>query len=1709
MIRNRILLRSFAFFFLLEIVSATLFPAVSYALTAGPTSPEATSFEPVDTTDLVDFKTGDFTYSTPLLEVPGPAGSYPLALSYHAGIFPDVEASWVGLGFSLNPGSITRMVNGYPDDHYLVGNVTREFWEGEETKSFSVGASVGFANVASVSADLVFAQNTYKGFGVGGAIGAGVTVGAFTLGVSGGVGPYGQSYSSVGLSVGVGGSLYKNVQAQASVGISLNSSGEVKGTIGVGLSQKVEGKTPGQDKSMSLMDASISTGSSKPTLSISGVPSFINQQNAGRISSINKGWAVEIPIYYANLRLSRSYVRQWIDEVDNAYTYGSLYHGKAKPSYATAFDTYDLLDTELDIVDHNDAEKVLGGSFPDVDQYIVTAQGLSGSMQPYHFQQELYKQNRKNAAKEVLAKSIPLGSEASPNKKTAFRFDNDFSNRFEYEPGEFVIDGSPGFPHMSFSFDNSYLTGKSGQEGFNNNHLAGSKHVEWFTNRAILGGDPELNPQHYGFINTIAEGFIRENNDQIGGFSITNASGVTYHYALPAYSFDEVMRYQNTKKQQEESGLYFNELKKPEKYAHTWHLTAVTGPDYVDKNGNGLADSGDWGYWINYEYKRWISDYKWRNPAEGFNKDLDNDFDFYSFGKKELYCLTKISTESHVAVFKTSERFDSREVQGAILGGFESTPIYAPNPCYEDCLNGCHDDDPDCEVNCRAQCPHEIIGYQSPRPTFKLDEINLYTHGSYSAGLITDEYVLRSVKFNYDYLLCDKTPNSFDPANLSLKKGKLTLLSIDFFGKGKKSLIPPINFGYSKNPAYQKDFSDMWGYYKSDYEEDDNKNIAKLTTPVSAADVDAWSLTSIHTSLGSTINIAYESDEYNTPNLYKKNLVSIDQLQINPDNHSVILTVNPTAFDLNKIASLINQSEVELLFQKTFEAKELCFCENYKTTPGQLMGNYYEMKTISINPTSILSLQAASIEFTDNDLYDYLNSETENAYYTESICYNSNSQEINPQIRIKKPLVTSGNIVIPSNIQSFGGGLRVKELSVVNGSEQAITSFTYIGGVTTYEPVNFGKIKFDFKLWHDAEEWAAERKRIKDAKEGHNKKLYKNFSSILAVSRQLPGPGIIYNEVQVRQKTITPDGVEHMFPNYITYKFQTFNEGMIGFKNSPVVTNYPEEDPDYPPTSHDITEIKTRSIVLKDYTARIGNLQSVTTYATATNLPVLKTENLFLHSDMDGSFEQNITEFEPLLQEKLTNQGHLERSFVRARTVLYKPGDKIPYPAVRPGAFAYARTHLLGVIAKVETFPNVQVAQKTQNFKTGITSTTQNKAYDFYSGELVETITDDSYGNHYLSQAVPAYHHYPEMGMKIYDKNNKNMLTQTAEQYSFLLEEDGDPKGLLTAGIQTWDKSIPVLGTELSNERLWRKHKAYRWQGSEDLNSDGTYSYSDFDVHRFNWTNQSMNTKWEKVSEITLYDYYTHALEEENINGNFSSAKYDNANFRVIASAANSSYHEMGYSGAEDYSITPLEEGGISKGQGVQSDAHAHSGKYSLLVKPNVTGFNYVLNPEKCDLTKKYRASVWVYAPGYSETQSELNKIRLYCNVDGSESEVHPIINKSKSKSWYLLTLAIDPGGSQNVTIGVKNNSDRAVYFDDFRLHPLNSSLTSFVYDQLTGELTYILDANNFYTKFEYDEMGRLIRTTRELLNFDFGPGNETFRADAILNELKYNYGKD
>ena len=118
--------RQVAFGLLVIFLMECFLPITAHALTSGPTQPEVQSFVPASYSGTVDPFTGDFSYNVPLLTLPGPNGGYPFNLSYQAGINVEQEASWVGLGWNLQPGSINRQLRGYPDEFNGIDKVKEQ-----------------------------------------------------------------------------------------------------------------------------------------------------------------------------------------------------------------------------------------------------------------------------------------------------------------------------------------------------------------------------------------------------------------------------------------------------------------------------------------------------------------------------------------------------------------------------------------------------------------------------------------------------------------------------------------------------------------------------------------------------------------------------------------------------------------------------------------------------------------------------------------------------------------------------------------------------------------------------------------------------------------------------------------------------------------------------------------------------------------------------------------------------------------------------------------------------------------------------------------------------------------------------------------------------------------------------------------------------------------------------------------------------------------------------------------------------------------------------------------------------------------------------------------------------------------------------------------------------------------------------------------------
>lgn len=168
----------------------------SYALTSGPSQPETKQFAPAGMDDMVDPFTGDFSYNIPLMDV----GGYPININYAAGIEPDAEASWVGLGWNLNVGAINRSMRGLPDD--FAGDEIEKQYSTKPNQTFGVNGYVGpeiwgidalKLLKAKVNASIFY--NNYNGYGM--------TVG-MNPSLSSSLGSKGNLTANLGLNLSIG-----------------------------------------------------------------------------------------------------------------------------------------------------------------------------------------------------------------------------------------------------------------------------------------------------------------------------------------------------------------------------------------------------------------------------------------------------------------------------------------------------------------------------------------------------------------------------------------------------------------------------------------------------------------------------------------------------------------------------------------------------------------------------------------------------------------------------------------------------------------------------------------------------------------------------------------------------------------------------------------------------------------------------------------------------------------------------------------------------------------------------------------------------------------------------------------------------------------------------------------------------------------------------------------------------------------------------------------------------------------------------------------------------------------------------------------------------------------------------------------------------------------------------------------------------------------
>ena len=370
----------------------------TFALQGGPVQPDYVQFEPSGKTDMVDLLTGDFSYQVPLGDLPSPSGNYPLSVSYRAGISPQQEASWVGLGWSLNPGVINRSVRGVPDDQFH-GGTLGFIYQYSGMQTWNVNMSLG-------AGPFGLGMNYSKGGSVGYSailgLEAGSAVVGFTMSTDGTVGIEASAQAGVAkVSTGVSYSL-KDGTPMASAGAQLFPAQRAEGQVGFGGSLASVGMTVspnGVTTSASAGPLSVRKSKDGVCVSIQGGPLTVSNSvtSKGQTKTKTAGLSLYATdgFLHGSLGYSQTTSQYWQRSATSDYVYGYMY--QAGPSIDVGQENDFEMSPNASAGTYNHGQRpwkwsikgrsleVLGerNMLPAYDIYSVASEGISGSFRPF------------------------------------------------------------------------------------------------------------------------------------------------------------------------------------------------------------------------------------------------------------------------------------------------------------------------------------------------------------------------------------------------------------------------------------------------------------------------------------------------------------------------------------------------------------------------------------------------------------------------------------------------------------------------------------------------------------------------------------------------------------------------------------------------------------------------------------------------------------------------------------------------------------------------------------------------------------------------------------------------------------------------------------------------------------------------------------------------------------------------------------------------------------------------------------------------------------------------------------------------------------------------------------------------------------------------------------------------------------------------------
>ncbi|UAY53238.1 hypothetical protein [Ferruginibacter albus] len=923
----------------------------------GPSQPEMSSFKAIDASNMVDLFSGNFNYNIPLLDV----GGYPVNIFYDGSITMEQESSWVGLGWNINPGSITRNTRGVPDD--FDGSE-----EQTETQNMKPNTTWGVTFTPDLegmgikvlpkwlTASMQVSFNNYLGpaidIGLKGAYAHTITQKALSEKSAIGLG-YSLSLdahlsSRDGLTLSPNASLsstYFNEGKVSSIGNKLSIGTSYNSRYGIKDLQITDQTSASRKEQETPVDGA--SGSTKITFA---KPSYLPSirmplSNIAIAGHVQGGFGMFGITLSGDIEafIQKSYVAQG-DITQHKKMIGYLYYQNAASDPNAIMDFSRLNDNEV-----TPNTPIISAPQYDYDVFTIQGEGTGGSIRAYRndigYVRDNYTETKDGNFSlgfdlagghlggnfGIVLTPSKIGQWENGNKlkdiKNFTTASGSFENVYFRNPGETSVLNTGQFDRMGGldlvrlrlgpdadnptiepileHFDNqgNMITGATTDLSTIQDDKARKKRsqvINFLTAKEAsnIGLDKKI--KNY----LIGSSIVKQNNDntfslayneldrtindvdtkkshretQISQINVTENNGRRYIYGIPVYNQiqtdftfsvneNEVAQKPDrvtlsTTSTEPDEGTtagdhdgYLQKTTTPA-YAHSFLLSGVLSPDYVDLTGDGITDD-DLGTAVKFDYSK-IGIHKWQTPMSGTSGIIDANFNagkltetsddrgLISYGERESWYLRVVESKTMVAIFTLENRHDGK-------GVFDKL--------------------------------QPIDTYDNSEQLLR--RIDLYSKADlYKNGLTGTKPAkpIKTVHFVYDYSLCKNTPDNDrqqGTVNEPNNYGKLTLKEIYFTFNGQENVIKNrYVFSYENtsnkgNPDYTIGASDRWGNYKSaltnptygnssrmknsDYPYDIQDRSYKTTADENAG---AWSLKKILLPSGGQIDVTYESDDY-------------------------------------------------------------------------------------------------------------------------------------------------------------------------------------------------------------------------------------------------------------------------------------------------------------------------------------------------------------------------------------------------------------------------------------------------------------------------------------------------------------------------------------------------------------------------------------------------------------------------------------------------------------------------------------------------------------------------------------------------------------------------------------------------------------------------------------------------------------------------------